>query len=248
MKKLDFVAAVDLFHNPTTMALADIVLPAATFAEKDGFRSWWAPLSVSHKAVQVGECKSDWEINLEMAKRLNPEVGKKFATVRDLINGRLETAGTTFQKMVDKGCWEMPPEGPFKPYRRHERGLLRGDGKPGFNTPTGKVELWSKTYEGWGLDPLPYFKEPAQSPVSTPELYKKYPLIMIAGTRSPLFFHAEHRDDSLAAGKVSRSARGYSSRDGERVWTFTTASGCISRTIWGRSGARRESARQCIPE
>jgi anaerobic selenocysteine-containing dehydrogenase len=46
MKKLEFVAAVDLFHNPTTMALADIVLPAATFAEKDGFRSWWAPLNV----------------------------------------------------------------------------------------------------------------------------------------------------------------------------------------------------------
>ena len=193
MKKLDFVVAVDLFHNPTTMALADIVLPAATFAEKDGFRSWWAPLNVSPKAVQVGECKSDWEINLEMAKRLNPEVGKKFPTVRDLMNGRLETAGTTFQKMVDQGCWEMPPEGPFKPYRRHERGLLRSDGKPGFNTSTGKVELWSKTYAGWGLDPLPYFKEPAQSPVSTPELYKKYPLIMISGTRSSLFFHAEHR-------------------------------------------------------
>ena len=43
------------------------------------------------------------------------------------------------------------------------------------------------------MDPLPFFREPAQSPVSTPELYKKYPLIMISGTRSPLFFHSEHR-------------------------------------------------------
>ena len=64
---------VDLFHNPTTMALADIVLPAATFAEKNSFRSWWAPLGVMHKVIQVGECKSDWEINFEMAKRLNPK-------------------------------------------------------------------------------------------------------------------------------------------------------------------------------
>ena len=49
MKKLEFVAVVDLFHNPTTMALADIVLPAATFAEKDSFRSWWAPLASSKR-------------------------------------------------------------------------------------------------------------------------------------------------------------------------------------------------------
>ncbi len=62
------MVVVDLFHNPTTMALADIVLPAATFAEKNSFRSWWAPLAVMQKVIQVGECKSDWEINFEMAE------------------------------------------------------------------------------------------------------------------------------------------------------------------------------------
>ncbi len=192
LKKLDFVVVVDLFHNPTTMALADIVLPAATFAEKDSFRSWWAPLGVMHKVIQVGECKSDWEINFEMARRLNPN-GLKWGSVVDLINDRLSVANRTFKEMVEKGCWEMPPDGPSKPYRRHERGLLRGDGKLGFNTETGKVELWSKDLESWGLDPLPYYVEPAQSPVSTPELYKKYPLIMITGARSSLYFHSEHR-------------------------------------------------------
>jgi anaerobic selenocysteine-containing dehydrogenase len=193
LRKLEFIVVVDLFQNPTSMALADIILPAATFAEKDSFRAWWAPLQGIQKAIQVGECKSDWEINFEMARRLNPEVGKRFNSVMDLINKRLEVANLTFQQLIDKGAWEMPPEGPSKPYRRHERGLLRQDGKPGFNTPTGKIEFWSKTYEGWGLDPLPYYKEPAQSPVSTPDLYEKYPLIMISGTRSSLFFHSEHR-------------------------------------------------------
>jgi len=193
LKKLDFVTVVDLFHNPTTMALADIVLPAATFAEKNSFRSWWAPLAVIVKRIQVGECKSDWEINFEMAKRFNPEGLKEWDTVIDLINDRLSVAGTTFEELKEKGGWVMPPEGPTKPYRRHERGLLRADGKAGFNTETGKVELWSKDYESWGLDPLPFYAEPPQSPVSTPELYKKYPLIMITGARSSLFFHSEHR-------------------------------------------------------
>ena len=87
----------------------------------------------------------------------------------------------------------MPPEGPSKPYRRHERGLLRPDGKPGFNTPSGKIEVYNETYKSWGLDPLPFYTEPPQSAVSTPELFKKYPLVMITGARSQLYFHAEHR-------------------------------------------------------
>jgi anaerobic selenocysteine-containing dehydrogenase len=193
MKKLEFIAVVDLFHNPTTMALADIVLPAATFAEKNSIRAWWAPLDIIAKRVQVGECKSDWEINFEMAKRFNPEGLKKWDTVIDLFNDRLSAAGLTFEELKEKGGWVMPPEGPSKPYRRHERALLRSDGKAGFNTETGKVELWSKDYERWGLDPLPLYVEPPQSPVSTPELYEKYPLIMITGARSHVFFHSEHR-------------------------------------------------------
>jgi len=193
MKKVDFIAVVDLFHNPTTMALADIVLPAATFAEKDSLRVWWAPLEIMAKRVQVGECKSDWEINFELAKRFNPEGLKRWNTVQDLFDERLVPSGMTFEELKEKGGWMMPPEGPSKPYRRHERGLLREDGKSGFNTQTGKVELWSKDYESWGLDPLPFYGEPSQGPVSTPELYKKYPLIMITGARSHLFFHSEHR-------------------------------------------------------
>jgi anaerobic selenocysteine-containing dehydrogenase len=226
LKKLDFIVVVDLFHNPTTMALADMVLPAATFAEKNSVRTWWAPLSVIQKAVQVGECKSDWEINFEMAKRLNPK-GLKWDNVIDLINDRLSPADKTFQEMIEKGCWEMPPEGHHsRPYRRHERGLLRQDRKSGFNTGTGKVELWSKDFEKWGLDPLPYYDEPPQSPVRTPELYREYPLIMISGARSSVYFHAEHRmipwlreKDPFPDVEIHpETAREYGIEDGEWVY------------------------------
>ncbi|WP_455283861.1 molybdopterin-dependent oxidoreductase, partial [[Eubacterium] cellulosolvens] len=64
IKKLEFVVAVDLFHTPTTQ-LADIVLPSATFLEKDGVRSWWTPLQTINKAITVGECRPDVEINFE---------------------------------------------------------------------------------------------------------------------------------------------------------------------------------------
>ena len=128
-----------------------------------------------------------------MAKRLNPK-GLRWKSVDELINDRLSVAHTTFKELVQRGSWMMPPAGhPSRPYRRHEKGLLRADGKPGFNTPSGKIELWSKAYEGWGLDPLPFYDEPPQSPVRTPDLYLKYPLIMITGARPSVFFHSEHR-------------------------------------------------------
>ena len=194
MKKLDFVVVVDLFQNPTSMALADIFLPAVSFCEKESFRSWWQPLCVTQPAVDpVGECKSDWEINLEMAKRLatNPI---PYDTVKDLINDRLKDGNTDFDTLAAKGGWEFPPEGhPTRPYYRYEKGLLRQDGQPGFDTPTGKVELYSKHYEEWGLDPLPYYEEPAESYVATPDVAKDYPLILTTGRRSPVFFHSEHR-------------------------------------------------------
>jgi anaerobic selenocysteine-containing dehydrogenase len=194
LKKMDFVVVADLFHNPTTMAVADIILPVASMAEKESFRSWWSPLQVIVPAVQVGECRSDWEINLELAKRFNPELKKRYSTVKDLINERLEPCGSDYDQLKDKGGWVMPPkESASRPYRRHEKGLLRPDGNPGFRTPTGKVEFASQSYKDWGLDPLPYFSEPPESEVRTPELFKDYPLIMVTGRRSPVYFHSEHR-------------------------------------------------------
>ena len=193
MKKLDFVAIVDLFHNPTTMALADIILPAATFPEKNSFRSWWTPMDSIKKRVQVGECRSDWEINFELAKRFNPEGLQRWATVIDYFDERMEPSGMTFEDLEAKGGWAMSPEGPGRPYRRYEKGHLRADGKPGFNTPSGKVEIYNKSFEEWGMDPLPFYTEPPQSEASTPDLFKKYPLVMITGARSNLFFHSEHR-------------------------------------------------------
>jgi anaerobic selenocysteine-containing dehydrogenase len=191
-KKMEFNVIVDTFHNPTSMAVGDLFLPAATFAEKDSGRAWWAPLSITVKAVQVGECKSDWEINFDLAKRFKPEA-IPWKDVREMFNEKLKPLGITFEELANKGTWMMPPEGPTRPYKRFENGLLRKDKKPGFNTPTGKVELWSKRLEGWGLDPLPYFEEPPESPLRTPELWKEYPLIMGTGRRSSVYFHGEHR-------------------------------------------------------
>ncbi len=45
-----------------------------------------------------------------------------------------------------------------------------------FDTPSGKVELYSSYLEKWGFDPLPKYHEPPESPLSAPELAGDYPL------------------------------------------------------------------------
>jgi len=133
----------------------------------------------------------------------------------------------------------MPEDGPAKPYRRHERGLLRQDGEPGFNTPSGKIEVYCSAYEDWDLDPLPFYTEPPQSPLSTPELHEKYPVIMITGARSQLFFHSELRGIPWLREKEQdplveihpETARKYGVYDGEWIYLKNDL-GRVKRKAW----------------
>ena len=190
-KKLDFIAVVDLFMTPTAQ-YADVILPAATFLEKESVRTWWIPLQTINKAISVDECKPDIEINFELAKRFDPNF--RWDTIHELFDDILEPSGMTFEQLQEKG-WAFPPEGhPSAPYHRYEKGLLREDRKPGFQTPSGKVELYSSLREEWGLEPVAHHEEPPFTPVSQPELAEEYPLILSTGRRSAVSFHSEHRN------------------------------------------------------
>jgi len=191
LNKLDFVAVVDLFMTPSAQ-YADVVLPAATFLEKEGVRSWWVPLQTINKAMEVPECRPDIEINFELAKRFDPNF--RWNTIRELFDEIIKPSGMTFEQLQEKG-WAFPPEGhPSAPYHRYEKGLLRKNKRPGFQTPSGRVELYSTLREEWELEPLPNYEEPPFTPISQPDLVKEYPLILSTGRRSAVYFHAEHRN------------------------------------------------------
>ncbi len=189
-QKMDFVYCVDLFMTPTIMALADIVLPAATYPERDGIRIGDGPQrgETINKVTQIGECKSDMEINLELGRRLNPEAWP-WKDVKEMFSYVIESTGYDFD-----GMREVAPLYPKYEYKKYEKGLLRADGQPGFNTPTGRIELWCTSYNSFGLDPMPYFEEPEPGPYSTPEMMDEYPLVLTTGARNWWQFHSEHRN------------------------------------------------------
>jgi len=70
MEKLDFIVVQDIFPTPTT-EYADVILPAASYAEKDGtFTSTERRVQRVRKAIEpVGQSRSDWEILCDVARR-----------------------------------------------------------------------------------------------------------------------------------------------------------------------------------
>ena len=193
LQSLEFNVVQDTFMTPTAMAFADIFLPLPTFAEHDGvvlthFGRNAIFMGAMNKAFEVGECKSDIEVCIELGKRLHPEHWP-WDTAEEFFDDQLKPEfGFDFNDLREKGVFQ-----PSYEYKKYEKGLLRFDGEPGFNTVTGMVELCSTLFEAWGEDPLPYYKEPHYSPYSTPELFKEYPFILTTGARTFTSFHSEHR-------------------------------------------------------
>ena len=193
LMKMDFNAAQDCFMTPTIMGLCDLVLPVSGFAEHDGvvlphFGRNTHFLGAMNAALDPGEARSDLEIDMLVGKRLNPEAWP-WESAEEFFNAQIRTQyDWDFNNLRDMGVFQQNFE-----YRKYEKGLLRPDGEPGFNTPTGMIEVCSSIYDDFGEDELPYFMEPAMSPNSTPDLYEEYPLVLTTGGRDFVSFHSEHR-------------------------------------------------------
>ena len=179
--KLDLLVVADIFMTPTA-AIADYILPAALWPEINQtielpFVAENAVLA-QQKVVQVGLCRQDEEILIDLAKRL--DLPGSDETLEDILNYRLEPLGISFEELKKRVIIFPPHE-----YRKFE--------KNGFRTPSKKVELYCKALERLGYDPMPTYKEPPESPINQPELAKDFPYVLTTGSRRIEFFHSEHR-------------------------------------------------------
>jgi len=181
LEKVEFMVVSDFFMTPTA-ELADIVLPSATWLEMDYVGDFWKRhgyLLPRRKVIQIGECRSDHEMLNDLAHRVG-QGDDWWDTFEGALDYILEPMGITWQEF--KKMNYLKGETTYRKYKTK-----------GFSTPTRKFELASTLLEKWGYDPLPQFREPPESPVSTPELTKDFPYILITGMRQPGFFHTANR-------------------------------------------------------
>ncbi len=84
LKNTEFLVVQDIFLTETAQ-LADVVLPAATFAEKDGtFSNTERRVQMVRKAIEpVGQCKPDWQILMDLLNKLGIE--KTYASPEEIF-------------------------------------------------------------------------------------------------------------------------------------------------------------------
>ena len=190
LQKMDFNVVVDLFLTPTALAAADVLLPAACFAERIGITGHqpYALGAIAQAVEPLGECKSDQRIIYETGSRFTDEAHKQWDDEQGFYDYLLRKTGLTYESLRER-TWLYPE---FD-YYKYKSGKLRRDGKPGFATSTGRYNFYCPEMIHFGLSPLAEYEEPPESPVSQPELAKKYPLVLTTGARIWGFFHSEHR-------------------------------------------------------
>ncbi|MDH3478278.1 MAG: aminotransferase class V-fold PLP-dependent enzyme [Gemmatimonadota bacterium] len=190
LSKLDFLVCVDR-QLTADAAYADIVLPATTMFEIDSYMVYGPIFRLREKVVEpVGEARNDYLIMAELANRLG--YGHLYPqTEQEMIGFALEGSGHTLEDIRAAGGWVKLPT-PLMEYKKWEKGGLRPDGKPGFDTPTGKFEICSTILEEFGYEPLPAYTEPIEGPLARPDLVDRFPLVFNSGARPHTDFRSQH--------------------------------------------------------
>lgn len=192
-RKLDLLVVHDLFLTETA-ELAHYVLPACSHLEKWGLAYNYNVchclpyLMLRKKAIEpFYESWSEWKLFKELYNKLGIENQFPWKSEEELVEFELGPTGLTFEQLLKE-----KPEGAF--YGDKEYGIKDNS----FPTPSKKIEIFSDTLKQAGFDPLPTYLEPNKSPVSTPQMLKRYPLILSTGYRNLYYTHAQFRKiDSL---------------------------------------------------
>jgi len=188
---LDLHVVLEHFMTPTAL-LADYVFPIASKLEKpmcstsEDFGA--AFLCGERPVTPLGERRTDYDFFRGLAVRLGFGEHFPWQTEEDLADFRLSPLGITHREAATErhivssdGPWTYETISPHT-------------GKPtGFATPSGKAELYSIVLRELGYDPLPFYEEPPESPLRTPEVARDFPLILTTGGRSRPLFHSEMR-------------------------------------------------------
>lgn len=208
---LDFFVDVELFMTETAK-FADIVLPACSSFERNELSISPTRYAIwTEQAIPpVGQSRPDIDIVVELAKRLTPDddvLTKGHAACLEWI---FAPAGLSIAELENSPGGMVLTGRPETPYEKYR--------KAGFPTPSKKMEFTSTVLAEHGLDALPVYREPKQSPVSTPAIARDFPLILTTGSRLPMFIHARtfrvpwlrrlHPDPTVDISPVDAKARG----------------------------------------
>ena len=148
--KMDFIATVDILLNDTAW-FSDVVLPEASYLER------YDPLLIIGNKVFVrqpviepqGEGKSSLWIYKQLGERLGLGDYFQYTDEEDYLRQELTPLGVSLEEVKVKGYADLP-----------ETAHVGEGSEPTFNTPSGKIELYSDTLNKVGFPGVPAWEEP----------------------------------------------------------------------------------------
>ncbi len=224
---LDLLVVTDRFLTADAL-YADIVLPATTYFEIESYMVYGQTVQYRQRIIEPqGEARPDWEIAIAIADRLG--YGHLYPRHnREMIRWALNGTGVSLETLQANPAGVAVPA-PAQKYRKWELGLLRPDGQPGFDTPSGKFEITSTLLAQYGYDALPVYTEPVEGPLSRPDLARQFPLVFNSGARIQSDFRSQHHNipgllkiqpkPLVTLHPRDAAARGI--RDGDEVYVVT---------------------------
>jgi formate dehydrogenase alpha subunit len=115
LKKLDFLVVQDIFLSETA-ELAHVVLPGATFAEKDGsFTNTERRVQMVRKAIEpLGDARPDWWITCQIARRMGSngfDFDSPSQIMEEIARVTPSYGGINYQRLEEGGLqWPCPTE------------------------------------------------------------------------------------------------------------------------------------------
>lgn len=212
LKSLDFHVAIDVLPMEH-VAWADVVLPEATYLER--YEDIW---TVPHKTPFIAlrepavepmyDTRPGWWIAKELGERVGLDPFFAFEDIEEFLNQRLRSIGSSIDDMRAEGGVVIQDG---KPY------LEDYEGESPFNTPSGKIELYSQTLATAGFDPMPVY-EPVDEP---PDgyfrlLYGRHPVHTFAKTQNTPVLHELYPENEVWVNASVAFELGL--ENGSRVW------------------------------
>jgi anaerobic dimethyl sulfoxide reductase subunit A len=152
LDKVEFIVAQDHFLTPTAR-LADIVLPATTFWERNDVHTPWA--GAGHYAIYMRqaiepmyECRNDIDIFDELSRRVGIN-GYSDKPETQWLQELTADAVDDFATFTEQGVARFPPPQDAVAFAKQ----IRDPDKHRFATPSGKIEIYSTVL---AANPNPY--------------------------------------------------------------------------------------------
>jgi thiosulfate reductase/polysulfide reductase chain A len=148
-EKMDFIATVDIMLNDTAW-FSDVVLPESSYLERyDPLLPVGDKVFLRQPVIEPqGDARSALWIYKQIGERLGLGDFFQYADEEDYINQQLAPLGVTLDDIRVKGYAELPAS--------------EGEPEYAWNTPSGKIELYSDTLSRVGFPGVPTWDAPPE--------------------------------------------------------------------------------------